>query len=582
MSLTVTDLFAGAGGSSTGMVEVPGVDVVMAANHWDVAIDIHNVNHPSTDHAAVDLHLEDPRFFPRTDILWASPECTKWSQANGSKTLPAIEEGLFEDPNSSDAATRSRLLMFDVLRFIEHHRYRFVFVENVVDICTQAKYATAWHEWRKQARALGYKWRVISLNSMHAQAYGDPAPQSRDRIYIGLCPESESMPDFDRILRPHGYCGRCDRMVESRQAWKPGRTVGRYRQSYVYIHDECGTVVEPGYLPAASIIDWSTPGTPIGEGRLAEKTLRRIAAGIARYWGPLHIEAAGNQYDAADPKHRQHADPNAYYRAWPVQEYLRVLHTQETKALVVPVEGREHKNADPVAHALRTLTTRAETGFVSVLRGERADQAYRLDEAADVFCASGNHHALVTRHANIEDAEPSRHTTPASEELRTVTASGGNMSLLTPYYGNADSALPIEEPVGTLTTRDRYALLMRNNTGGAEMSTPVTEYMRTLTTTHGQQALIQGPPRTGRPRVSEDDIETALRMVPECLYRMLSTRESAGGQAFPRDYQWQPYDPKIRKKISDRKLTRAIGNAVTPPSARDLTHVVAEALGGAA
>ena len=34
MTLTVTDLFCGAGGSSTGAVQVPGVTVRMAANHW--------------------------------------------------------------------------------------------------------------------------------------------------------------------------------------------------------------------------------------------------------------------------------------------------------------------------------------------------------------------------------------------------------------------------------------------------------------------------------------------------------------------------------------------------------------------
>ncbi|WP_426754788.1 hypothetical protein [Myxococcus sp. Y35] len=104
---------------------------------------LHAANHQSTDHAIVDLHQERPSFFPSTTILWASPECTKWSQANGSK-LPDIEEGLFEDPLSDEAKTRSRLLMFDVLRFIEHHRYRLVIVENVVDIAINAKYRTAW------------------------------------------------------------------------------------------------------------------------------------------------------------------------------------------------------------------------------------------------------------------------------------------------------------------------------------------------------------------------------------------------------------------------------------------------------
>src|SRR5207253_7800009 len=102
----------------------------------------------------------------------------------------------------------------------------------------------------------------------------------------------------------------CDVVVESQQSWKNGRTVGRYRQQYVYVHGACGTVVEPGWLPASTAIDWTLPGQRIGDRAkpLAEKTRRRIAAGIARYWRPIHLEASGHTYDAADPKPRAHGD----------------------------------------------------------------------------------------------------------------------------------------------------------------------------------------------------------------------------------------------------------------------------------
>jgi DNA (cytosine-5)-methyltransferase 1 len=43
-------LFAGAGGSTTGAVSVPGVTVAIAANHWQLAIDSHSANHPDTEH----------------------------------------------------------------------------------------------------------------------------------------------------------------------------------------------------------------------------------------------------------------------------------------------------------------------------------------------------------------------------------------------------------------------------------------------------------------------------------------------------------------------------------------------------
>ncbi|WP_370246928.1 DNA cytosine methyltransferase [Nocardioides sp.] len=540
--LTVTDLFAGAGGSSTGMVSVPGVEVRIAANHWDIACQIHNANHPDTDHSTADLHEENPAYFPRTDVLWASPECTKWSQANGTK-LPDIEEGLFEDPLSDDAKTRSRLLMFDVLRFIEHHRYRLVFIENVVDIATQAKYRLAWSEWRTRLAALGYAFRVISLNSMHAQAFGAPAPQSRDRIYIAAWPKGETPPDFDRILRPRAYCPRCDEVVEAQQAFKPGRTVGRYRQAYIYLHGSCGTTVEPGWLPAAAAIDWSITGERIGD-RLKPKTRARIAAGIARYWGaPFHFEHGGNQYDAADPKHPQHGDPNAYYRAWSVTEYLRTLHTAETKALAIPVEARDGKTAQTVGQPFRTQTTRLETALVQ-------------------------HRGLVTPAGGTWN-EDARST---DDYLRTITTRDTS-ALVTPYYGSAEEARPTDRPIGTLTTVDRYALVHRNNDGGAEMTTPAHEYLRTLTTT-GHQSLIQASTPTGRPRVTPADVRAAEELVPECLFRMLRPHEVAAGMAFPADYNWQP--PDREKPVSNRDLVKAAGNAVTPPAARDLMHVGAE------
>ncbi|MGW7684870.1 DNA cytosine methyltransferase [Kribbella sp. NPDC054772] len=525
--LTMTDLFCGAGGSSTGAIQVPGVKVRMAANHWNLAIAVHNLNHPNTDHSHADLHKENPRYFPKTDILWASPECTKWSQANG-KVLPKIEKGLFEEPESAEAAQRSRLLMFDVLKFAEYHQYQAMIIENVVDIAVQAKYRTAWYVWRQDLMKLGYKFRVVSLNSMHAQAFGSPAPQSRDRIYIVCWKPGTPMPDVERVLRPKAYCPNCDVIAESRQAFKPGKTVGRYRQAYVYVHANCGTEVEPGWLPAAHAIDWTIPGEIIGD-RLQPKTRARIAQGIARYWGQV---------------------------------------------LAVPVEAREGKQAQPVDWPMRTQTTRQETAVVAPFIAEMygTSTARPVSEPAGTFTAGGNHHGLVTPSGGTwnEDARPT------SEALRTLTTRDA-YSLVTPYYGNADHAMPTNQPVGTLTTVDRYALVHRNNTGGAEMTTPVTEYMRTLTTA-GHQSLIQTGPRGGRPKVSPSDLKAAEDMVPECYFRMFKPHEVAAGMAFPRDYDWTVLDEK-GKPPSNRNLVKMAGNAVTPPSARDLISAVAESLG---
>lgn len=592
VSLTTTDLFAGAGGSSTGMVAA-GVSVKIAANHWDLAIAVHNANHPTTDHAIADIHQADPHYFPKTDVLWASPECTKWTVASG-RAAADLEPALIEDPLADEAAQRSRMLMYDVPRFAEVHRYRAIIVENVVDVATRAKYKNAFDLWLHEMSKLGYAHRVISLNSMHAQTGGLPAPQSRDRLYVGFWRIGDKPVDFEPALRPSAWCGRCQRVVESRQAWKPGRSVGKYRQQYIYVCGTCGRQVEPGWLPAYTAIDWTLPGQRIGDrGKpLADKTRARIAAGIARYWRPLIVEAGGHTYDAASPNHPQHGDPGAYYRAWPADDPLRALHGSLSKALAVPVEGRDGKTALPVDHPMRTMTTRAETAlafmlerrfeyrtrsldepmatltandtskalvqpFIAELRGGGSDARSVGDPLATVT-ASGNHHGLVVPAGGTWNDE-ARSTDDAHRAFTTRDA----YALVAPYYGASDSAHPVTNPLGTLSTKDHHALIMRNFTprgGAAMMSTPADEVLRTLTT-QGNQSLI-----------TPGEVEAARAMVDDCQFRMLEPHEVAAGMAFPSDYQWQG---------SKRNRVKLAGNAVTPPAARDLMACVAEALGAA-
>lgn len=531
--ITITDIFAGAGGSSTGAASVPGVEVKIAANHWKLAVEVHAENHQATEHACVDLHMEDPRNFPRTDILWASPECTKWSIANSKARELSVEMGgdptLFDsipvelESGEEDEISRSRLLMFDVLRFIEHHKYRLVFVENVVDIATQAKYAAAWAAWQKGLRKLGYEYRVVSLNSMHAQLGGDPAPQSRDRLYVVAWPAGEKAPNLDRALSPAAWCQRCERMVSTHQAWKPGRTVGRYRAQYLYACNSCRDIVEPGWLPAASAIDWALPAERIADRSrpLSPKTLARIREGLRRYGtgSPLMrrnnsggaemstpvtepmrtlttaghqslltprealiIEAAGNTYDMAS------GSGNRYLRAWPVSDPLRTLHGTASKALLVPVEGRDGKVAATVDSPMRTQTTRNETG------------------------------------------------------------------LLVPYYSASETAKPTLEPIGTLTTVDRYALVTLRGTNAPK---PVTDPLDTVTASGNHHGLMS---------VTEDDVMA-------CRFRMLEPHEIANGMSFPRDYRWQG---------TKRERVRLAGNSVTPPAARDLIQVGVESLERAA
>jgi len=583
--LTVTDLFCGAGGSSSGLVDA-GFKVVTAANHWQQAIDSHQINHPETDHSSADISQVNPGYFQRTDILWASPECTNHSVAKGVKRQRAVNEALFDldgtAPLPDEAANRSRATMYDVPRFAEHHQYRAIIIENVVDAYRWVPFPA----WLMTMELLGYEHELVWLNSMHAQAVGLPAPQSRDRMYIVFWRKGERKPNIGKWTRPQAFCENHG-MVSAVQAFKKEERWGRYRAQYVYRCPSCATIIEPAWLPAASAIDWSIPGERIGDKKkpLADKTRARIEKGIERYWKPLLVTAAGNTYDGI-------TTGSQYLRAYPtdmqmptqtttVQHGLAVhplitdgirgegtvqhssdpMHTQTTAQtkgiaysplmvpaggtwrdgatsasdpmparttvetdglafhpLFVPVEGREGKSASSGAAPMRTQSTRNETALIVPLRNNGVTKP--ATHPIDTVSAGGNHHALVMRN-NTGGAEMS---TPVTEELRTLTT-GGHQSLLVPYYGASEAGKPTSEPHGTLTTTDRYGLVE-----------------------------------------SEISLE-----VDDVLFRMLTPNEIKVGMAFAHDYYLGG---------TKREQVKQAGNAVTPPAARDLGMAVAEALNG--
>lgn len=511
MTLTLTDLFAGAGGSSTGAATIPGVTVRIASNHWELACESHAANHPDTEHLCADLSQINPRLFPRTDVLWASPECTNHSVARGKKRGDA-QPDLFGEVLPDAAADRSRATMWDVPRFAEHHRYEAVIVENVVD-------AARWEPFRAWLMAmdsLGYEHHVVYLNSMHAQAFGPGAPQSRDRMYVVFWRRGNPMPDFVRVTSPAATCPECGQ-VRARQVFKRHDRApwGRYRSQYVFRcpNTKCrNQIVEPSFRPASEIIDWGLLGQRIGDrGKpLADKTLARIRAGIERYWAPL----------------------------------------------LVPVEGREGKQAVPVGHPARTMTTRSETGLLVPTGGTWRTDATTTDQAVPTRTTRENDGVAMPAFIAELRGGGSKHR-PVSEPLCTVVANGNHHGLVTTYYGNG-TTVPAGDPLPTCTTVERHALLMRNNGSkgaGAEMVTPTVEPVRTVTTT-GHQSLLaaQGP------TIDVDDV----------LFRMLEPREIAGAMDFPSTY----------KILGNRReQVRQAGNAVTPPAARDLVGVVAESLG---
>lgn len=155
MTLTGTDLFSGAGGSSAGL-EQAGFKVLDAANHWPTAVATHTANHPDTVHHTANLSETDFRIFRPTTLLWASPSCVWHARAGGRKQPPAHVEMARTDEGAVDRATA-----FAVIAAAEVHRYPAVIVENVREF-------TAWTLfpwWVEGMRALGYNFQETLINA---------------------------------------------------------------------------------------------------------------------------------------------------------------------------------------------------------------------------------------------------------------------------------------------------------------------------------------------------------------------------------------------------------------------------------
>ncbi|MDO5619299.1 DNA cytosine methyltransferase [Kocuria sp.] len=570
MSITLTDLFCGAGGSSTGAVQIPGISVRVASNHWQLAVDTHNTNHPDADHICADLTQIDPRYFPTTDILWASPECTNHSIAKGKKRS-TNQLDLFGDGLPDEAAQRSRATMWDVPRFTEVHEYQAVIVENVVEAANWVPFQA----WLMAMDSLGYHHQIVWLNSMHAWALGAPAPQSRDRMYVVFWRKGNRKPDLERMQRPPAWCPTHGR-VEAMQAFKnPAKRWGRYRAQYVYRcpQVECrNRIVEPAWIPAASIIDWSDTGTRIGDRTrpLAEKTIRRIQAGIDRYWTAATV----------DPLLVNHVSGADVSRSSTVHEVAPTMVAGGLHAsLLVPVEGREGKAAASVTGPIRTMTTRNETGLLVPAGGSWNETAYSVTEAARTRTTRESEGVAFPPMVHLEaagntyDAADPSHPAhgreggyyrvwDGTEPFKTMHTTASKGVAFPPFIaelrGGGSDARPSSDALSTVTASgNHHALIVRNfgqpAGGEAHLSTPVHEPTRTITTAGHQSLVTRG-----------QTIE-----VEDCHFRMLTPSEIQQAMAFEKSYVLLG---------SKREKVRMAGNAVTPPTARDLVGCVAESL----
>lgn len=424
-SIDITDQFCGAGGSSIGATNAlkeKGGKVKLAMNHWNLAVETHNVNFPDTVHHCTDIQACDPRWYPSTTGLITSPECTNHSPAKGKEKV-SEQLRLFETGVIDPAEEKSRATMWDVTRFAEYHKYEFIIVENVVNVTQWVQYPA----WLLAMKLLGYNHKAVYANSMHFH----PTPQSRDRVYIVFWKKGNHAPKLD--LRPTSFCTCCSKDVASKQAWKnPLKKFGKYKTQYIYVCPVCMNEVEPYYYASFNIIDWSNIGTMIGDRKkpLSENTERRIRHGLEKYGKEPFVPIIMNNE-----------------------------HTKE-------INGMVRSMAEPMQTQCTWQTMSMAIPKPYIINMNRTGKCSPATNPCKTFTAGGVNHAVLfpppfivvnKGQSNSKSITDPASTQTTNSSLAIVTNEAWN-TFIHYNYGNTTLS-KISDAIGTVTTRDRCSIV---------------------------------------------------------------------------------------------------------------------------
>ncbi|WP_409469116.1 DNA cytosine methyltransferase [Streptomyces sp. HC307] len=511
------DLFSGFGGLTEG-IKRAGFTTIMAANHNEYKVQVHEANHSYAEHWIADLvnpessDYHSVRDLPAADLLVAGVSCVNHSQAN---TLKAYAQGLtlfgMDDPDYEDRVTRSerdRATANCVLHYTQTHRPRMILVECTTELQSWGPLlpgskkigdGSTYRWWLKQFDLLGYNGTVRFLNS---QFFG--VPQSRNRGYWVFVHKSLPMPDLEH--RPVSRCHRCDKDVEAVWTWRTGiPPTGKvaYGEQYEYRCPSCRSAVVPPMTPSITALDLTDLGTRIGDRPI--KTFKDGHRGPFAASTTARIERCRQKF-------------------------------ADFPAILMPAKG-VHGSERLLLQPLATQTSQQEAALLST--------GPTLWDEATLALAVDNYQG-----APRGAGEPLP-TQVASETLALVTSG------VIPYRKHTVPAVHTE-PMSTFTSEQIPGLLTaagwfkQNGPTGTETAAhPVTDPLGTLTS-RDTTALLTA---TWGPALSQVPFE-------ECFYRMMAAHEIGRGCGF--DVDFRDYRGTFTVWGSARDQVDGFGNAVSP------------------
>lgn len=391
------DNFAGGGGASTGIKMATGRAVDIAINHDPLAIAVHTVNHPETEHYCESVWTVDPRKAVKgrlVGLAWFSPDCKHHSKARGGKPKDKNIRGLAWVELRWGSTVKPRVM---ILENVEEFTSWGPLVNGQPD---PAKKGATFRAFVNALKRHGYK---VQYRELRACDYG--APTTRKRFFmIARC-------DGRPILWPKPTHGHPDSPAVKRGRLAPWRT-------------------------AAEIIDWSIPCPSIFDRKkpLADNTMKRIARGLKKYVlenpKPFVLKAEGGVM--APHISRQFGKSVGHNVINPL---ATVTAGGSGKCVLVSAFLAKHFGGNysgpggALTDPLPTVTTIDHNALVTStlvkLYGTSTGQP--VTEPLHTVTAGGNHHAEVR-------------------------------AFLVKYYGTA-TGQSLDDPLHTVTTKERMGLV---------------------------------------------------------------------------------------------------------------------------
>ncbi len=479
--LRAVDLFCGAGGTTTGAEASGYADVVLAVNHWRVAVRTHQENHPETRHVCAEIDMVDPRDFldMGIDVVFASPECIFHSNARGGKPVDDQKRATaWCVPRWAEVLRPKRLVIENVREFKDWGPL--IEKRNAAGRIVKHKGETAWvpdksrkgeifQAWVAAIRGIGYhvEWKILN-----AADYGGAT--KRMRLFV----------------------------------------VARYGKSTKPIPWPEATHTPDRYRTARTdVIDWSLPSKSIFDRpkMLSEKTLRRIEIGLRKFNGgraPYLVDR--NWQENRQGRNRVHD----------VDQPLGTVTTQGGQGVAMPIVVNLHgqSTAQPVDDPLSTVTGTRNMGlaqpFLTPNFGERDGQEARthsVDEPMPTVTGRGAGNLIepfMLPRQGVFDCRVDKPAASVDQPLNTITASHSPGALVQPLgadfilkaagsgYNDPTFAgvTSADAPLPTMTTQVHHALVepqgfvmdLAHASDPGGRSSSVDEPLGTVTTKHTQ------------------------------------------------------------------------------------------------